>query len=873
MRNMLVLLLLVTLVAPVVGCRRSSTGRTPWVVPGAGESVDPGDPVLPAAEGYAGSTVCGDCHPAFFETAQDTFHSLSVRKTDKAGATGKAVVADANGNGVDDFRDGLDLSTDPDFAFLGDNAPVLGFSGNGDQPYNVAIGALIYPIWRTLGGNGFWRQRYITQIGQSTFILPVQYNEREANWVPYASDDWYDGNGAPRFDDELTVVDEIDPAISFDLHCIGCHSTGLDVQFSAEAGQYLTGYQELNIGCETCHGPGQAHVDSAGNPDLILNPADLLDGTAAGMAAAGLVCGRCHVRGVGTVPVDGLEPTLYPWLVGSGTFPPGNTNLDDYYTATTDPDDYWRHKDNPMGFFPTPDDPSDDTVLAAREGEMQVLDLENGVHASGKQLDATCFKCHDPHARRQQHQVRDVVIDDGVTYTGVSQFNNGLCLTCHQGDGDFQDITPSDVQGITDSSAPDAVVSGVIDHMKDSAGMPIVAEAYDPAGEGTGRCTLCHMPLTAFSAQYESDAAGNLEGDLHSHNFIPFWPNISELTKEETGSDVGITNSCSVCHPHEADDPAAQIIADWVSDPNGNGTFHADTPRNFQTGVANPGRDGGVACVSCHTTPGFVQVQVLGDSIHDLTGPEDAAVRREMVFQSIKHDRGITCDACHGRDSSGNFASGPNPLRFQRAELCGRCHNNETTIFPDYVDDGEIVRHPQREMLAGNDGAEVPGESYSNSTHTGFPGPDCTGCHYTGTDKGHDFEPTLQSCQACHSGLDTFDRPATADYDGNGEIEGIQTEVAGCLAVLKEAILAAPTSTGAVITYKESGGTFLIDGSDTATDQLDPEDDEDLLRAMFDHNYVNFDASIGIHNTAYALQLVQKAYQALTGGDWPGDER
>ena len=868
MRNTLVLSLLAILVVSLVGCHRSSSGEQPWVVPGAGDSVDLGDPVLPPAAGYAGSTICRDCHPGLFDTMQNTFHALSVRKTDKPGATGEAIVADSNGNGVNDFRDGLDLSTDPDFAFAGSNAPVLGFSAGGDQPYFVIIGTLTYPVWRTLGGNGVWRQRYITRIGESTFVLPVQYNEEAANWVPYEPQNWYDGSGNPLFTDDATLPEDIDPAVSFDLQCIGCHATGLDVEFSMDAGQYVTGYKELNIACETCHGPGQDHVNSAGNPDLILNPADLLDGTEQGMIAAGLVCGQCHNRGSGHIPDGGSEPTLYPWQ--GTTFPPGNTNFADYFTMTTDPHDYWRFKDNPMGFVPTPADPTDDTVNSARSAEMHFIDLLNGKHAPQEQLKATCFVCHNPHARVQEHQVRDVMVVDGVTYSDVSPHNNGVCLSCHQGQGDFAGITPTDVRGITDSSAPTAVVSGVIDHMMDSSAMPIDPGQYDPAGDGTGRCTLCHMPLTALSAEFTEDAAGHLQGDLHSHNFAPIWPNVSELTQAETSDGKGITNSCSVCHPLTPGDPAATIIDEWVSDPDADGTFHADTPRNFQNGVANPGRDGGVACVSCHTTEGFIRVQVFGNSIHDLTGAADADTRTEMVFQSIKHDQGITCNACHGRNSSGNFASGANPLRIPKAQLCGSCHNNQSVLFPDYVDDGQVVRHPQREMLAGNSGAQVPGQSYSNSTHTSFPGPDCTACHYTGNEKSHTFEPTLESCQPCHSGLNTFDRTARGDYDGDGITEGIQTEITGCLLILKNAILATPSSTGAVITYSDSSKTFLIDGNAGATNLLDPVDDADLMRAMFDHNYVDFDASLGIHNTAYALQLIQKAYVAMTGNAWPG---
>jgi hypothetical protein len=434
-------------------------------------------------------------------------------------------------------------------------------------------------------------------------------------------------------------------------------------------------------------------------------------------------------------------------------------------------------------------------------------------------------------------------------------------------------VTPADVQNITNTSAPSAVVSAVVDHMSDKAAMPVAGAAYDPAGDGTGRCTTCHMPMTAISAEYDLDAAGNLLGDLDNHTFRTVWPNVSELTKDETGTNRGITNSCGVCHPIAAGDVAAEIIDQWVSDPDDDDTFHAGTPANFQTGVANPERNGGVACVSCHTTAGFIEVQVFGSSIHDLTGAGDAATRTAMVKDSIGHDQGITCNACHGRNSAGNFASGDNPLRFPRAELCGRCHNNETVLFEDYAAHGEIVRHPQREMLAGNDGAEVSGESYGNSFHTTSPGSDCTACHYPNeSDKSHDFEPTLSACQNCHNGLTTFDREARDDYDGNGDVDGIQTEIDGCMAILLDAILTTPTHSGAAITYGPSH-TFEIDGDAGNTGALDDPEDTPFLIAMFDYNWVDFDASRGIHNTRYALNLIQNAYENLTELSWPGVKR
>ena len=48
-----------------------------------------------------------------------------------------------------------------------------------------------------------------------------------------------------------------------------------------------------------------------------------------------------------------------------------------------------------------------------------------------------------------------------------------------------------------------------------------------------------------------------------------------------------VSNSCSVCHPTDPSDPVGDILAAFVDDPDDDNTFHADVPRNFQTGVAN----------------------------------------------------------------------------------------------------------------------------------------------------------------------------------------------------------------------------------------------------------------------------------------------
>ncbi|MCU0727708.1 MAG: cytochrome c3 family protein, partial [Planctomycetes bacterium] len=446
-----------------VACGRGGSGHRPWGATDGG--VDKGEPAIAAAPGHAGSETCQGCHAEIFAEWERTFHNLSVRRTDRTGATGEGVVADADGNGRDDFRDGLDLATDADFAAFGGNAPRLLFNGGATFPHRVRIGAVTYEVWRTLGGNGVWHQRYLTRIGETVFYLPIEYVEATRDWIPYESGVFYDG-ATPRFASLAAAAAGLDPAASFDLGCAGCHATGLEVSFDAGSGQYVTGYEEITIGCEACHGPGAAHAAGLGDPGLILNPADLLDGTANGVLAADLVCGRCHVKGEGGIPAGGAHPAGYPWRTGGSTFPPGGTDFDAYYTVSSDPADWWRYKDNPSGFAPTPADKTDDTRLAARSAELTWPDLELGVHGPAKPWSPYCFSCHDPHSRAARHQIRTEIRRDGNVFTGVTAENNKLCLVCHQGHGDFDRLTAADIEGITDAGAPVSVVDAVLDHMK-----------------------------------------------------------------------------------------------------------------------------------------------------------------------------------------------------------------------------------------------------------------------------------------------------------------------------------------------------------------------------------------------------------------------
>jgi hypothetical protein len=50
------------------------------------------------------------------------------------------------------------------------------------------------------------------------------------------------------------------PNQNWNYMCADCHSTNLVRNFNLADNSYKTTWSEINVSCETCHGPGSAHV-------------------------------------------------------------------------------------------------------------------------------------------------------------------------------------------------------------------------------------------------------------------------------------------------------------------------------------------------------------------------------------------------------------------------------------------------------------------------------------------------------------------------------------------------------------------------------------------------------------------------------------
>ncbi len=107
-----------------------------------------------------------------------------------------------------------------------------------------------------------WDQRYMTRIDGELYVLPKLWSVQSMQWRPYNVFSWRQR--------------------PWSRYCAGCHVTG----YNPGNGEF----KEMRIGCESCHGPGDAHARSSKAGDIV-NPARL------DQERRDMVCAACHVRG------------------------------------------------------------------------------------------------------------------------------------------------------------------------------------------------------------------------------------------------------------------------------------------------------------------------------------------------------------------------------------------------------------------------------------------------------------------------------------------------------------------------------------------------------------------------------------------------
>lgn len=488
-----------------------------------------------ATNNYVGSEFCLSCHATLHPGSAEwlhTPHSFFIRQPMGMYSlqAGKGIMADYDKNGVDDFKQGLDFNTLTGTAVddRKPNAPILSYDAATDR-YFIQLGPGGLKLWvaATLAGQSATNgQRFICRFPVadtgSGWSSAVYFGPVAWNGTAFSSNakDYYTGN-VPKYAPGLTTAQLGNATTGLQgqnylKNCSGCHITGIRNTYVSATGEFVVNpnpailfaddnpnYPDLdgdgmadmvNIGCESCHGPGAQHILGRGDATKIVNPEDITNNK-----DRSVTCLQCHVQ-------TGSAPTKL-------------------WGFTYDEVNHQGYKmQNPI-------------LPLANYQVSKGVKWPDGVNYSTARIDSyyssdhyqgshgiACNNCHDAHAETSNPaQVRDLMSSHGVTDIPASVENDSFCMSCHNAPYAFPTVTAAMVKD-WDNNFP-AIRAAIEEHTHHPYGADRIM--------GLSRCTTCHM------------APGQ------SHSFMPARPEdtIAFQSVATSATVTGNVNSCSAsCH-------------------------------------------------------------------------------------------------------------------------------------------------------------------------------------------------------------------------------------------------------------------------------------------------------------------------------------
>lgn len=307
-----------------------------------------------SSDGYVGSTACAKCHPSIYESFSHTDMGRSMSEITPDALKHIADSASVSAPNLNRhfellLRDGKLYQSE--FAINSDGKTIF----RETRKLDFLIGA---------GANGIGG---IVKQGDYLFEAPLSFYTKPGKWALSPGYEF----GDYGFNRPILAA------------CIVCHSGRPQITNSESAKLQQPPFAELAIGCENCHGPGEAHIVAAemGSPSSIVNPAKLSSWL------SNNICMSCHQTGDARVLKSGKSYR---------DFRPGQ-NLEETLSIFVVP-------------FDRASAPKDDLL----EHYLSMRLSKCYLGSSGK---LSCINCHDPHVQPSAGQ--------------APQYFRLKCLACH----------------------------------------------------------------------------------------------------------------------------------------------------------------------------------------------------------------------------------------------------------------------------------------------------------------------------------------------------------------------------------------------------------------------------------------------------------
>ncbi len=400
---------------------------------------------------YLGSAACAGCHAQKYQQLTNSIHSKMIRKI---------------------TPDGTIPSSQHSMA-----ASISHVHGNLSAPKAPPLDEITYVM------GGWYKEESYIKEGIDPVTGKATFNVTKYEWDPIKG----------------TYRDDKDGARNWLTQCAGCHSTGYDPATQT--------FSEVNIGCESCHGPGSTHVSSLKKEDIIK------DTSTEG-------CGFCHIRAQ-NVATGSFTNKQFNFPIG---YQLGHPETLQFIPQTL--------TDTASSFFP------DGTSKRHRQ---QYLDMNYpGAHVSKHyQSNVSCTKCHDPHTSGL------VTVYTGIPASANAPTNGIYGVAIYDQPAGATNFVAWDGEGLKQG------FSCATCHAEADANH--VHYFTDKAQSAKLNCTDCHMPDVI------NVNGTTLRGALHAHRF--------ESMRPETSIKFGPNdqaNSCTYrCHQDRGADKTAR--ASWAA--------------------------------------------------------------------------------------------------------------------------------------------------------------------------------------------------------------------------------------------------------------------------------------------------------------------
>jgi len=366
------------------------------------------------------------------------------------------------------------------------------------------------------------------------------------------------------------------------------------------------------------------------------------------------------------------------------------------------------------------------------------------------------------------------------------------------------------------------------------------------------QCESCHGPTSihAEAKSYDPGVCGQCHGQINQWRYSGHAKGTGYLSADRQNYNAG----CVKCHTGEGF--VEQIIRGKT--PVWPYLATASQPATLST---DPSEMAPIACATCHDPHAATDPDVTNQKSKQLRLEGDVKL---PIGVTVKAGESAVCVTCHDgrRDATymknylaGTGTRGPHgntqaPVFYGVTQFafpfgatltnsahttvvtegCAQCHMAPNYLVSPGPDGKEGTRDDVTALSVGGHSWNVEGEW-----------------------EGKMLQNVKNACGSCHTDLTSFDRTARSDYDGDGQVEGIQDEVEGLLALLADK-LPKNAATGAVLSSPINASTTT----------------EVQRGALWNYWLIVNDGSEGVHNTGFTVGLLQTTYKALTGQNVPG---